>query len=116
MNSIELRQKRAGFIAQARALVDRADGENRDFSDPERRQFVALMGEDNCSGQIGKLAQDIKNHDALEVLEQELAEPTTLAIKPDGNNNPKLMKRSEFDALEPKAKMEFSKAGGTVED
>jgi hypothetical protein len=114
--SIEWRQERAAKIAQARLLVDKADGENRDFTDEERTQYVALMGEDNKSGEIGKLSKTVEDREALETLERDLAEPTNPAIKPEGKKNPKILKRSEFDALEPQAKMDFSKAGGAVED
>jgi hypothetical protein len=114
--SIEWRQERAAKIAQARALVDLADGENRDFTDEERTQYIALMGEDNRSGEIGKLTKVITDREVLETLELDLTRPTDPAIKPDGNKNPKSMKRSEFDAMEQLNRAAFIKAGGTVED
>jgi hypothetical protein len=114
--SIEWRQERAAKIAQARALVDKADGENRDFTDEERTQYIALMGEDNRSGEIGKLTKVITDREVLETLERDLSDPTTPAIKPDGSKNPKLVKRSEFDALDQQDRAAFIKAGGTVED
>jgi hypothetical protein len=113
--SVEWRQERAAKIAQARALVDKADGENRDFSDDERTQYVALMGEDNQSGEIGKLAKTIQDREALEKKEAELLEPLNQPVKPDGKNT-KLMKRSEFDALDQMDRAAFIKDGGTVED
>ncbi len=110
MNSIELRQKRASLITQARALVDKVDGENRDLSDPERKQYDSLIN------QAGTLAKIIKEREDLEKQEAELREPTSQAIKPDGNKNPRVMSRSDFMALEPQAQMNFSKAGGKLED
>ncbi|MGA2504204.1 MAG: hypothetical protein ABSG01_08960 [Anaerolineales bacterium] len=114
--SIEWRQKRAAKIAEARALVDKADGENRDFSVEERTQYVALMGEDNQSGEIGKLAKTIQEREALEKLEKELPEPTSPALRPEGKKNPKLMKRSEFDALDAQDRAKYMHEGGALED
>jgi hypothetical protein len=114
--SIEWRQERAVKIAQARALVDKADGESHDFSDEERQQYIALMGEDNKSGEIGKLAKTIQEREALEKLEAELGDPTSPALKPDGTKNPKLMKRSEFDALDAQDRAKYIREGGTLED
>jgi len=118
-SSIELRQKRAAKIAQARALVNKASGENRDFNDEEHKEWIHLMGDDETGtqgGEICALTKVIQNHEALETLEAELHEPTSPAIKPDGKKNLRVIKRSEFDALEPQPKSEFLKAGGTVED
>jgi hypothetical protein len=114
--SIEWRQERAAKIAQARALVDKADGENRDFTDEERQQYVALMGADNKSGEIAQLAQTIQAREELEKMETELREPVSPAFKPDGKTQPKLMKRSEFDALDQMDRAAYIKDGGTVED
>ena len=116
MNVQEMRQKRAGLIAQARALVDLVDGESRDFTEEERAQYVALMGEDNQGGEIAKLAKVIQDREDLEKLEAELSQPTNEPVKPEGTQTPKLMKRAAFDALDQLDRAAFIKAGGTVED
>ena len=84
--SIEWRQERAAKIAEARTLVDKADGENRDFTPEERTAYVALMGEDGKGGAIGKLTTTIQERERLEELERDLGEPTREAIKPEGKN------------------------------
>ena len=113
--SIEWRQERAAKIAQARALVDKADGENRDFTPEERTAYDALMGE---KGEIGKLSTTIQEREALEKLELENELPTREAVKPEGKtaDKTKIMKRSDFDKLDAAAKMAWTKAGGTLED
>lgn len=114
--SIEWRQERAAKIAQARALVDAADGENRDFTPEERTAYDALMGE---QGEIGKLTKVIGEREALETLERENAEKLSAPVKPDGkkDDQKKVMKRAEFDAMsDAKAKAEFVRTGGVVED
>ena len=113
--SIEWRQERAAKIAEARKLVDLADGENRDFTPEERTAYDALMGE---TGVIGKLTTTIQEREDLEALELENTQPTREAVKPEGKNadKTKVMKRAEFDALEPEDRMKFSKAGGVLED
>jgi hypothetical protein len=113
--SIEWRQERAAKITEARKLVDLADGENRDFTAEERTAYDALMGE---GGAIGKLTGTIQERERLEELERDLGEPTREAIKPEGKNadKTKVLKRAEFDAMEPEARMKFSKGGGTLED
>jgi erythromycin esterase-like protein len=110
MTSIELRQKRAGLIAQARALVDKVDGESRDFTDAERKQYDSLIA------QAGTLAKIIQEREDLEKKEAELREPTSQAIKPDGKKSQSVIKRSEFDALEQSARSAYIKGGGAVED
>ena len=112
----EMRQKRAGLIAQARTLVDKVDAESRDFTDEERTQYVALMGEDNQGGEIAQLAKVIQDREDLEKLEAELSQPNTEPVKPDGNSTPKLMKRAAFDGLDQLHRAAFVQAGGIVED
>lgn len=50
MNVRELRQKRAGLITQARALVDKAEGENRDLLTEEDTQYKALIADATALG------------------------------------------------------------------
>jgi hypothetical protein len=111
--SIEWRQERAAKIAQARALVDKADGESRDFSAEERTAYDALMGE---KGEIGKLTTTIQEREALEALELENAQSIREAVKPEGKTNPKIMKRSEFEKLEASEQAAFMKNDGKLEE
>lgn len=73
----ELRQKRAGLIAQARALLDAADEESRDLSQEEQNQWDALMDEANT------MAADIERREQQLEMEQRLEEPAGDPIRPD---------------------------------
>lgn len=50
----EMRKKRASLIAEARTLLDKADGEKRDLSTEERAKYDELQGE------AGRVAERIK--------------------------------------------------------
>lgn len=66
MNAIEMRQKRAGLIADARALVDRADAEKRDLTQEENVQYDGLMAD------VDKLMTEIERRERLELQEKDL--------------------------------------------
>lgn len=82
----ELMEKRAGIMAQARAIVDAADAEKRDLTDEEKRNF------DQAFIDADKLREDIERRQKLEAVETELAqsanEPLHRAMQP---GNAKLM-------------------------
>lgn len=68
MSVLELREKRAGFINQARELVDRADAEKRDFSAEDEAQYEKLIGE------ADKLQAEIERREKLERMEVGIGE------------------------------------------
>lgn len=68
----ELRQKRAQLIAQARAILDKADEERRDLIQEEQNQWDTLMNE------VTRMAKDIERR------EQQLAQERQLQQTADG--------------------------------
>ena len=123
MNSIDLRKKRAGKIALARILVDKADAEGRDFTETERTEYETLMGKDGKGvkgaegGEVGKLAQTIEEREALEALEKELTEHTAKPVKPEGSHaDTKSMKRADFEKLDAESRAKFMREDGHLED
>lgn len=77
MNVLELRQKRANLISQARAVVDEADKAKRGLTAEEDAQYSKLIEETN------KLADEIKRREQLEAMETDLGELRSRAIKPE---------------------------------
>jgi len=73
----ELRQKRAEVIAQARAILDKADGENRAITAEEQSAYDAL------AAQAENMQADIARREALETEERELAATIGEPIRPD---------------------------------
>lgn len=45
MNARELREKRTNVLASAQAMVEKAEGENRDFTDEEQKSYDDLLSE-----------------------------------------------------------------------
>src|ERR1017187_3419142 len=45
MKIIELKQKRAALVTEARSILDKAEGENRDLSTEERASYDGKLGE-----------------------------------------------------------------------
>ena len=77
MNIKELLQKRAGLIAQARAIIDKADGEKRGLTDEETQAYDALMND------VTKLTADIERRKRLEGFEQALGQPQGEPQRPE---------------------------------
>lgn len=87
----ELRQQRAKVIADARGLVDKADGEKRGLNPDEQKIYDALMV------QVRDMAADITRREELHQAERELAESV------NEPNRPEPEQRSEPQAAKPKA-------------
>lgn len=79
MNVREMRDKRAKLIADARAMLDKAGGENRDLSAEEQPVYDGLLKE------ATSLKAQIERQDELGSLELELAQPAQRAMKPAPN-------------------------------
>lgn len=68
-NALELRQKRAALVAEARAILEAAEKETRDLTTEETEKYDRIMAE------VDKLAKDIEREERLANLERELAQP-----------------------------------------
>ncbi|MBE3590002.1 MAG: phage major capsid protein [Firmicutes bacterium] len=69
MDINELRQKRAKLVADARAILDRAEGEHRDLTAEEREQYDRIMAD------IDRLGDQITREERLRDLERDLRQP-----------------------------------------
>jgi len=67
----ELMVQRANIIAQARAIVDKADEEKRDLTEEEKRNF------DQAFADADKLREEIERRQKLEQAERDLAQSAT---------------------------------------
>lgn len=94
MNAIELRQKRAEVIDQAKALNEQVEKENRDFSDEERGQW------DGLNKQADELKGRIERQETLDAEEREMAKPQgTFAGKAPAHNKLPLGEMGEERAI-----------------
>jgi HK97 family phage major capsid protein len=84
MNVIEMRQKRSGLVAEARALVDKADAEKRELTIEENSQYDALMTE------VDKLREEIERRERLEGLEKQMEQSSGRVVKEEGTLTPAL--------------------------
>lgn len=73
----ELLEKRAKLIAAARALLDCAEGEERDLTDEERSQYDEMIADAIAIG------QDVERRQRLEDLESRLEDPENAPIRPE---------------------------------
>lgn len=74
---IELRQKRAKLIADARALQDKVEGENRDLSAEEQNNWNEMI--DGAEA----LRQRIDREERLLTMEADLPDPVTNSTRPE---------------------------------
>lgn len=74
---IELRQKRAKLIADARALNDKIEGEKRLFTQEEQNNWDSMMNE------AEQLRTRIDREERLDTMESELGEPAAAGNRPD---------------------------------
>lgn len=77
----QLRQKRAQLIAQARALLDQADAEERGLTEEEQNQYDAIMDD------VTKMTQDIERREQQLALERQLQQPAD-PLHPDPGGGP----------------------------
>lgn len=90
----ELTEKRAGCVANARAVFDKAESEKREPTAEETKQFDSYMAEaNNLKGQIAKVEADEKRASALSTAEAELkaskGRQTDLHIEDPAGSKPK---------------------------
>jgi len=77
MRLIELLQKRAKLIADARAIVDGAEGENRGLTAEEQTQYNTLMTE------VGEMTSRIQRMEQQQALERDLEQPLQAGTPPE---------------------------------
>jgi HK97 family phage major capsid protein len=81
-NVIELRQQRAGLIAQARDLVNRAEAANRNMDAEEERQYDKIMND------VDGLQKKIEQEERLQSLENNLDSPLNQPNRPTLGGQP----------------------------
>lgn len=74
---VEMRQKRAKLIADARALLDKAEAEKRDLTQEEQNNWDALMN------QADQVKGNIDREERMLTQEADLDAPVTAATRPD---------------------------------
>lgn len=85
----ELMEKRAGLVAQQRALVDAAKAENRTLTEEEAKQF------DDLDAQITALDGDIERLKKLEAREAVLSAPADKPFRPNTVPGPEPVDRKD---------------------
>ena len=76
---IELRQKRAKLIADARVLNDKVQADKREFTAEEQNNWDAMMNE------ADKLRSTVEREERMLVAEADLGEPITASTRPETN-------------------------------
>lgn len=74
---LELRQKRAGLVAAARAILDGAEGAKRELTQEEQNNWDGLMN------QVTTLGQSIEREERQLALEGDLGQSANRAARPD---------------------------------
>lgn len=83
MTVIEMREKRANLVSQARELVNRAEEEKRDFSQEDQTQYERIMSE------VDEFKNKIERQEELEGLESKLEDPVNQPHRPEPQNQNK---------------------------
>jgi ATP-dependent Clp protease protease subunit len=115
----ELIAQRAALVAEAEALIAKADGESRDLTAEERARFEALLGAGDTPGEIAALDARIEAIEADRAKLRAAAEKKFSAqapVKPEPPAPGKIMKRGEFEALSVAEQAAFMRGGGKLED
>ncbi|AEE98033.1 phage major capsid protein [Mahella australiensis] len=63
---LEIRQKRAALVKQAREILDAAEAEKRDLTGEEEQKYEAIMAD------VDKIAKDIEREERMSAIEAEL--------------------------------------------
>lgn len=87
---IELRQKRAKLIADARALNDKVQAEKRDFTAEEQNNWDAMMN------QADALKGTIDREERLLVQEAEMTDPVYASLRPETGGGERSGQQIEF--------------------
>jgi ClpP class serine protease len=104
----------AELVARAQKIVDTADAESRDLTEDERADFnTCLEKAEELDKQISRIQDErerLRNAAERKFLDNKAEKPG------DSPDKPKTMKLAEFNALDPKERLAFVKAGGKVTD
>lgn len=116
MNVRELLNQRSALVERAEALVKLADEEGRDFTDTEREEFNAILGE---GGSVPTLDAQIERVEgeraALKAAMSKQFSNDQKAEKPDAQTAAKVKSLAEFNQMSPADRMAFVKDGGKVQ-
>ena len=77
MDILEMKQKRAGLVQQARALIDKADSEKRELTAEEETSYDKYMED------VDKIGSTIEKEERLKKVESELKKLDADPVKPD---------------------------------
>lgn len=88
MTILEMQEKRAKLVYDARAIQDRCDNEKREKTAEERTQFDAIWED------VQKLANEIRDKQQLEEEERKLNETPPNPFKPNAGNEPTVGRRA----------------------
>ncbi len=114
----DLLAERARLVAEAQAILDKAEAEGRDTTEEEHAAYVELVGEGETTGKVGELDARIEKNIAereqlRQAAEKKFKLPGEKVEKPEAT--PKSMKRAEYDKLSPGEQRAFLQTG-KVED
>ena len=90
MSSLEMRQRRAALVAEARGVYARAEAERREPTAEESEQFDRTMGE------VDRLAGEIERVERLEAEERELVAAIAPAHAAASGDDPDAARRAAF--------------------
>ncbi len=114
-----LLSQREEMLAQAQAIIDKAEAETRELNADEQAAFDAIMGAGDTTGELAALDAEIeKAMRDREKLRAAAGKKFVVAgkIEKPEEGKAKVMKRVEFEKLTPAAQAEFIKADGKIED
>ena len=114
MNIRDLLKKRADLVAAAQGLNDAADAEGRDLNEQELADFTAAL--DEAEGLTAQIKSVEERQARLRAAAESVAASTNEPQKPEATESPKVMKRSEWQALDANARAAYLKNGGKLED
>lgn len=77
MELMELIQKRANLVDEARRIVDRIDQEKRPWSQEEKNQYDKIMND------VNELGEEITRRQRLRELQDQLSQPLNAPIRPE---------------------------------
>lgn len=113
MNKRQALKDREAALLRAQEFLDLSDAEEREFTEGEQAEFDVCVKTAEDLG--AKLEKDQENREKVKALvEQKFS--SNEPVKPEAGNDPKKMKRADFNLLNPFEQAAFVKAGGAVQD
>lgn len=96
---LEMKQKRADLIKQARALLDKAENEKRSLTEDEEKQYNDLIA------QAERMQKDIEREERQLTLEREVGEIQQRQVPPAQPQAPNIIRGGIKEDLEPGIRM-----------